>query len=161
MAGDAQAALLAHIASQTKSNINFLISQNYISPQDVEGLTAKLTALEDSPRRHNNVQPIAERNRQSTMNMNGGNSDGSWQGRAQSPPRAVMPTRRPVPPPQTRPQQARALWDYGDSSVCPVISVFNHPEAKQKQYLIALADTDLHFCLTCFTLLPQPYAGLE
>ena len=102
-------ALLNHVLSQTKANLQFLVSQNYISTTDASGLITKLSTLESSA--SGGVSSLADRTRQ--LNLNASNE------RPSSPPRAVMPARRPIPPPLApRVQQAKAVWDYNvDGSV--------------------------------------------
>lgn len=127
MPSDTQnAALLAHILAQTKANLDFLVSQNYITASDTVGITSKLAALE-SPSASasastlssssSSVTSVVERARQLAL------SDRRGEERSQSPPKPVVPaTRRAIPPPRPRPQQARALWDY-TSGVSRIISL--------------------------------------
>ncbi|KAL5485698.1 hypothetical protein ACEPAI_6739 [Sanghuangporus weigelae] len=118
-------ALLAHIVSQTQSNIDFLVSQNYIRASDAAGILSKLaditvntqsaasgassdtsTLVSSNEDVRNPVLSVADRMRQLSMAP-------SEPERAPSPPKAVMmPTRRIVPPPPPHVQQAKALWDY-------------------------------------------------
>ncbi|EJD06422.1 uncharacterized protein FOMMEDRAFT_138398 [Fomitiporia mediterranea MF3/22] len=139
-------ALLAHIISQTQSNIDFLVSQNYLRASDAAGILSKLSALSEegatSERpgvsrnatgnsgngrteeqgRGSPVLSVAERMRHLSVN---GHVNGERDGieRAPSPPKAVMSTslRRAVPPPAPAPRtpQARALWDYNENGSDP------------------------------------------
>ncbi|KAI5120209.1 hypothetical protein M0805_006315 [Coniferiporia weirii] len=105
-------ALLTHIISQTKSNLDFLVSQNYLVASDAAGILSKLTTLEADPESSTSpMLPIAERTQQLSLI----DRDIGMPERAQSPPKAVIPARRvPLPPrsPSARVQQAKALWDY-------------------------------------------------
>ncbi|TDL16477.1 SH3-domain-containing protein [Rickenella mellea] len=97
-------ALLAHIISQTKANIDFLISQNYITVADAEKLTSKLTSHSDS-------NALSEQAAGLSLDA---------QPRAPSPARYIVPsTRRTVPPPPSRVVRARALWDYNENGQQP------------------------------------------
>ncbi|KAL5526077.1 hypothetical protein ACEPAG_7415 [Sanghuangporus baumii] len=119
-------ALLAHIVSQTQSNIDFLVSQNYIRASDAAGILSKLaditvntqsassnagsetsTVVSSNEDVRNPVLSVADRMRQLSM------VPPSEPERAPSPPKAVMmPARRIIPPPPPHVQQAKALWDY-------------------------------------------------
>ncbi|KAJ7650652.1 SH3 domain-containing protein [Roridomyces roridus] len=46
-----EAALLAHVVSQVESNVNFLVSQNYISQSDASTFLAKLPGSSSVPQR--------------------------------------------------------------------------------------------------------------
>ena len=123
MPGNPQStAFLAHIVAQTKANIDFLVSQNYLLASDASGVLSKLSTLEsDADAASNPVLSVAERTRQ--LQITDRDPIGmpvAAPGRPQSPPKAVMPTRRAVPPPRPsrspapRVQRARALWDYNE-----------------------------------------------
>lgn len=114
-------ALLSHIVAQTQSNLDFLVSQNHLTASDVAGILSKLSTLQtghgESP--PSPVLSVAERTRQMSL-MEREN----WvPERAPSPPKAVMPIRRVVPPPPTpilpRNPQAKALWDYNPDGTDP------------------------------------------
>ena len=88
------AALLAHVVSQMKSNVDFLVSQNYISQSDASAIVSRLP-------------PVAGIN-QLTPQI---------QGISVEAPEA--PVRRGIPAPPVRKLQARALWAYNmDGQVC-------------------------------------------
>ncbi|KAF9463876.1 SH3 domain-containing protein [Collybia nuda] len=94
------AALLAHVVSQLESNVQFLVSQNYISSADASAFLTKLpnTSNNNSHTAHANtnsnpVNSLASRLRNLT---NGGGAGGP-----PTPPRASVP-------------QARAMWAYNE-----------------------------------------------
>lgn len=126
MHGDTQSsALLNHVLSQTKANLEFLVSQNYISNADASGIISKLSAI-DTTASASDVLSITDRTRQLNMNSN------NERDRASSPPRAVMPTKRPVPPPLApRVQQAKAIWDYNVGGSVSISFRFFHPMSTQ------------------------------
>jgi hypothetical protein len=97
-------ALLAHIVSQTKSNIDFLVSQNYISQADGKDIIAKLPAAEDSA--------VAALSRQAQHLSLARPSVPDASPEPSSNP--VVPARRGVPPPPRRAVQVRALWNWND-----------------------------------------------
>lgn len=86
------AALLAHVVSQLQSNIDFLVSQNYISSSDASVIMSKLPALSGETQIVSQAQ---------AMSIN----------------HPVAPARRgiPSPPPPSRRFQARALWSYNEN----------------------------------------------
>lgn len=86
-------ALLAHILSQTKSNIEFLISQDQISPADGREIIAKLPSA-DGPA----VLALSQHTQRLAL--------------APPEPNPVVPARRGVPPPPRRMVQVKALWDW-------------------------------------------------
>lgn len=81
------AAMLAHIVSQVQSNIDFLVSQDYISRFDADQFLGKLPSEATA----NGVQPMAR-----------------------APKALAAPARRPVPAPQA--PQGRAIWGYNESN---------------------------------------------
>jgi hypothetical protein len=88
------AALLAHIVSQITSNVDFLVSQNYMSQSDASIIVSKLTtgAVVNQPASRAQVMPVGA-------------------------PQA--PHRRGMLAPPARKVQARALWAYNkDGQVC-------------------------------------------
>jgi len=93
------AAMLDHIVSQVQSDIEFLVSQNYISRLDANQFLAKLPSQSAA----NGVQPTA---------------------RASSFPTPAS-AHRSVPPPQA-PQavKARAIWGYNEKNADPNDLVF-------------------------------------
>jgi len=88
------AALLAHIVSQIERNVNFLASQNYITPSDASAILTRLpnTNHQDADRLAN--MSIANRNIPAPA------------------------TPRPVPTPPTG-TQSRALWGYNENGQDP------------------------------------------
>lgn len=82
-------ALLAHVVSQMQSNVDFLVSQNYISSSDASTIMSRLPT--DAGVNH--IVPRAQ-----AMSV--------------SAPQA--PARRGVPAPSRNVQQARALWAYNE-----------------------------------------------
>ena len=110
-------AFLAHMLAQTRSNIDFLVAQGYITQREASGIGSRLRALQEEAETEVEVGETAH-----SMNER----LGLEQPRAPSPPKAVLPvTRRTVPPrppstvsPAPALPQARALWDYNaDGSV--------------------------------------------
>ena len=85
------AALLTHVVSQMQSNVDFLVSQNYISSSDASAIMSRLPT---SPR-DNQIVSQAQ-----AMSINP----------------SVAPGRRgiPPPPPPASRVQARALWPYNE-----------------------------------------------
>lgn len=104
------AALLDHVFSQTLKNIEFLASQNYISPVDATELSNRLTAAQSN--RSNSVSSLAN----------------SIQALTVSPVPPAGPGRN-VPPPPPRPvKQARAVWAYNEDGREPNDLSFNAGE---------------------------------
>lgn len=121
-------ALLAHVVAQTKANIDFLVSQNYLLANDASGVLSKLSTLEsEADAASNPVLSAAERTRQLALTDGPPGFTGMpTPSRPQSPPKAVMPTRRAVLPPRPsrspapRVQRARALWDYNENGTVSI-----------------------------------------
>jgi LAS seventeen-binding protein 1/2 len=94
--------LLAHIVSQTRSNINFLIAQKQISEADGREIIAKLHPANDS------ISALSQQTQRLTLMP----SETSPPNSSPSPsPNPVVPVRRGVPPPR-RSMQVRAMWDW-------------------------------------------------
>ena len=89
------AALLAHVVSQMQSNVDFLVSQNYISQVDASAIMARLPSDAPSP-----VASITA----ATQRM----------GVSAIPLAPVAPARMAPPAPVQAQQQARALWAYNE-----------------------------------------------
>ena len=112
--------MLLLLVSQTKANLDMLVSQNYLMASDVAGILSQLSSIQaDSDHSPPSpILPVSERTRQMSLL----DRENRIPERAPSPPKAVMPIRRIVPPPPapaTRLPQAKALWDYNvDGSVC-------------------------------------------
>ena len=79
--------MLAHIVSQVQSNIDFLVSQDYISRFDADQFLAKLPSETTA----NGVQPTAR-------------APKAW----------ATPTCHPIPAPQA--PQGRAIWGYNEGN---------------------------------------------
>lgn len=91
MPSDPQAAaLLAHILAQTRENISFLASHNYLSSTDAADITARLATAQTTDVLTNGVQALA----------------------IAAPQEADGPRR--IPPPRPRAQRATALWAYNE-----------------------------------------------
>jgi len=93
---DSQAtALLAHVVSQVQQNVEFLVSQNYISDADASAFLSKLP----------------------NSNSNAGINQLAPQVQVMPTNDIVPPLRRGVPPPHPslRTVQARALWAYNEN----------------------------------------------
>ena len=99
------AALVAHIVQQTRANLDFLVSQNYLSAADTSDISRTLAGLAAASEGgatgnsvHNGIDDLAEK----TQGMSFGAGS------------QASASRRNVPPvPSTRIQKAKALWDYG------------------------------------------------
>jgi len=100
------AALVAHIAQQTRQNLDFLVAQNYISASEASTVSRSLGRLTSD---------------RGVLNSNSNEGD-FLTDRAQNlllndrPPSRTQAARRSVPPPQrptpVYPNQARAIWDH-------------------------------------------------
>lgn len=102
------AALLAHVVSQTKSNIDFLVSQKYITADDARAFNMKLSNIAGGS---NDISSLADQAQQLTLSAV----------RPVSPPKFVSPVRR-VPPSAPKPgvrNRVKAIWDYNENNqVC-------------------------------------------
>lgn len=103
------AALLAHVVSQMENNVNFLVSQNYISHSDALAILNKLPNANQAP----SPSPGGFANLTSGLSNMGFNRNPT--------PRAVPPP--PAPPPQPALPQARALWPYASQVSNTLISI--------------------------------------
>ncbi|KAI0059164.1 SH3-domain-containing protein [Artomyces pyxidatus] len=97
------AALIAHIVSQTRQNVEFLMAQNEISRDAGQGILAKLPTSSDLA-----IRDLSDQTRRMTMPSSGPTND-------YGPP----PLRRDGPPPPPRSQRAKALWSYNENSQEP------------------------------------------
>lgn len=98
-------ALLAHILSQTKANIDFLISQKQISQADGRDILAKLPIADDGA-----VVALSQQTRNLALTQSEPTPSAN---------NSMVPTRRGVPPPPKRTMQVRALWDWNNNGeVC-------------------------------------------
>ncbi|KAI0029104.1 SH3 domain-containing protein [Vararia minispora EC-137] len=97
-----QAALLAHIVTQTRQNVEFLISQNEISRGDGQMILAKLPRAEDIA-----LNQLSDQTRRLTIPEPGMPVAAV----------AVAPPARSVPLPSNVPrlQKAKALWAYNEN----------------------------------------------
>jgi hypothetical protein len=89
-------ALFNHIISQTRQNVEFLISHKQISPADGREILAKL------PNASERTMAALEQQTQNLL--------------ITPPPSTGPPSYPQTPAAQT--VRAKALWDYGDSQVC-------------------------------------------
>lgn len=94
-------ALLAHILSQTKANIDLLISQKKISQADGHDILSKLPTVDD-----NAIVALSQQTRNLGLVQSAPTP---------SPNNSVIPSRRGVPPPPKRATQVRALWDWNNN----------------------------------------------
>ncbi|KAI0261549.1 hypothetical protein BC834DRAFT_895810 [Gloeopeniophorella convolvens] len=103
-------ALIAHIVSQTRQNVEFLIAQNEI-PRDVgQGILAKLPTANDVA-----LRDLSEQTRRMTIpSPSMGTSSRDY-----GPPPPGPPARRAVPPAPSNVQRARALWAYNENGSEP------------------------------------------
>ncbi|KZT29963.1 SH3-domain-containing protein [Neolentinus lepideus HHB14362 ss-1] len=90
---------LAHILTQTKQNIEFLVSKKVIPKADGDVLLAKLPSASDA----------------SVLLLSNRTQDLVISGSGPAPPAA----RRNVPPPISRTTRAKALWDYNENGETP------------------------------------------
>ncbi|KLO13480.1 SH3-domain-containing protein [Schizopora paradoxa] len=103
-------ALVAHIAQQTRANLDFLVGQNYIQASEASGISRTLGRLANNERGAlNSSEADSLVDRAQNMALN------------DRPPSGPQSVRRSVPPPPRQApahhNQARALWDYtGDES---------------------------------------------
>ena len=102
-------ALLAHIVSQTRSNIEFLIAQHQISEPDGQAIIAKLP-----PRSDPDVVGLA----QQTQRLGIAPLEPSPTSRDSPSPNQVA--RRGVPPPRQS-VQVRALWSWNEGGQVHII----------------------------------------
>lgn len=117
------AALVAHIVSQTRQNIQFLISQNELSPLLGNEILSKLPsasepsilALSDATRRMTIPEPTPQREPSPVRSSY-----------TSPPPQDFGPPVRRTMPPQAQPRlsRAKALWSYNENGqVCPRLSL--------------------------------------
>ncbi|EPQ54313.1 SH3-domain-containing protein [Gloeophyllum trabeum ATCC 11539] len=92
---------LAHIISQTRQNIEFLVSRNVIPRADGDVVLAKLPSASDA-----SVLALSQRTQDLVIS-------------GASAPNPTPPPRRNVPPPPPRATRARALWDYNENGENP------------------------------------------
>lgn len=97
------AALLAHVLAQTRENVNFLASHNYISPADATDISRRLSNSRNSDSLQSSMQALS---------VVGPTRDS-----------APSPMRRPVPAFPSRVQRARALWAYNENGQVSVVVV--------------------------------------
>jgi hypothetical protein len=94
-------ALLAHIVSQTRQNVEFLMAHNELSRTDGAAILQRLPSVEDAAVRALSEQThrlmIPEPSMPVATTMNSG------------------PPARAVPPPAPRVQQAKAIWAYNEN----------------------------------------------
>ncbi|KAI0067357.1 SH3-domain-containing protein [Artomyces pyxidatus] len=98
------AALIAHIISQTRQNVDFLVSQNQLSPDAGQDILSKLPTASDPA-----LRELSDQTRRMTIPSPGPASSYG------------PPTRRDVPPPPPRSstQRAKALWAYNENNQEP------------------------------------------
>lgn len=93
-------ALLNHIISQTKQNIEFLIAQKHISQTDGQAILAKIPSADTS-----SILALSEQTQRLAVTPQSPSEP--------SPnPQNAVATRRAVPAPPRRTEQVRALWDW-------------------------------------------------
>ncbi|KAI9440234.1 SH3-domain-containing protein [Lactarius psammicola] len=106
-------ALVAHIVSQTRQNVEFLMSQGEI-PRDVgHGILAKLPTTNDVT-----LRDLSEQTRRMTIPSPPLSHPSIDYGSPHGPP-SGPPARRNVPPSQTGIQRAKALWSYNENGLEP------------------------------------------
>jgi hypothetical protein len=104
-------ALLAHIVSQTRQNVEFLMAQNEISRDAGQRILAQLPTSSDVA-----VRELSEQTRRLTMPSPSPQPSIVYDGPPAPP--SEPPVRR-TPQPQPSLQRAKALWSYNESgSVC-------------------------------------------
>ncbi|PFH53132.1 hypothetical protein AMATHDRAFT_1556 [Amanita thiersii Skay4041] len=106
-------AMLAHIVSQIEINVEFLVSQNYISRTDATNILSKLPAPSVDVPASTYQAPAASVMRTPTASFPTPNFMPAQVPEAAAPPprRNVPPTPTPAAPPVV---QARAIWGYNE-----------------------------------------------
>ncbi|KAH9018468.1 hypothetical protein EDB85DRAFT_2294492 [Lactarius pseudohatsudake] len=105
-------ALTAHIVSQTRQNVEFLISQGEISHDVGRGILAKLPTVNEVA-----LRDLSEQTRRMTIPsppLSQPSIDYSPHGPPSGP-----PVRRNIPPSQPSIQRAKALWSYNENGLEP------------------------------------------
>ena len=151
--GPEASALLAHIVAQTRSNIDFLVSQNVIRASDAATILSKLEVVDteritnesqsslganlDTGRERESRSPVGALGNLMKRASFGGRERERTPERTASPPKAVMPLRRVIPPLPSSASlspgaaalpQAKALWDYNENgSVSTSIIPYHRP----------------------------------
>lgn len=102
-------ALLSYIVSQTRQNVEFLVSQNRISQRDGQNILGMLPAPNAS------IQSLAHQT-QNLLITPPSPSLNTYNAPSATPSPASAPSYRPSPPqpPPTRTVQAKALWGYNE-----------------------------------------------
>ncbi|KAI0297267.1 SH3 domain-containing protein [Multifurca ochricompacta] len=101
-------ALIAHIVSQTRQNVEFLMAQNEI-PRDVgQGILAKLPTASDVT-----LRDLSEQTRRMTIPSPPLSHTSTDYAPPPGPP-SGPPVRRAIPPQQPAMQRAKALWTYNE-----------------------------------------------
>lgn len=100
-------ALLSHIISQTRSNVEFLVSQKQISDSDGRDIIAKLPTADSGA-----IVTLSQATQRATI----------------GPPEPIQPSsnqttpvRRGVPPPPRRAMRVRALWNWNDHGEARIV----------------------------------------
>ncbi len=98
------AALVSHIAQQTRANLDFLVAQDYLSASEASSISRSLGRLSSDRGALNSSDGDLLSDRTQNLALN------------DRPPSRTQAARRSVPPPPRQApaplQQARALWDY-------------------------------------------------
>ncbi len=100
------AALVAHIAQQTRANLDFLVAQDYLSASEASSISRSLGRLSSDRGALNSSDGDLLSDRAQNLALN------------DRPPSRTQAARRSVPPPPRQApapsqyNQARALWDY-------------------------------------------------
>jgi len=104
-------ALIAHIVSQTRENVEFLMSQGEISRDVGHGILAKLPTTSDVA-----LRDLSEQTRRMTIPSPPLSQPSIDYGSPHRPP-SGPPVRRNVPPSQPSMQRAKALWSYNENGL--------------------------------------------
>jgi LAS seventeen-binding protein 1/2 len=109
-------ALLAHIVSQTRQNVEFLVAQNEISRDAGQRILSQLPGASDAA-----VLELAEQTGRMTIPSPPSQPSNEYD-RPPGPPSGPL-VRRNSPPSQPSLQRAKALWSYNENGSVGIPSV--------------------------------------
>lgn len=109
-------ALLAHIVSQTRQNIDFLVAQNEISRDAGQRILSQLPGSSDAA-----VRELSEQTRRLTMPSAPPQPSVEYD-RPPGPPSGPL-VRRSSPSPQRSLPRAKALWSYNENGSVGIPSI--------------------------------------
>jgi hypothetical protein len=105
-------ALIAHIVSQTRENVEFLMSQGVIKRDEGHSVLAKLPTESDVA-----LRDLSEQTRRMTIPSPPLSQPSIDYPLPSGPPPSAPPVRRNVPPSQPNVQRAKALWSYNENGL--------------------------------------------